>query len=57
MTKLHDFEAKLVHETEKALLLDVGNEKPIWMPKSIVEDNGDGTFTVPETYALDKGII
>lgn len=57
MNKLFDFSAEIVHETEKALLLDVGEEKPIWFPKSIVEDNGDGTFTVPENYAKEKGIV
>lgn len=57
MSVLFDFSAKIVHETEKALLLDVGNDEPIWMPKSIVENNDDGTFTVPENYAKEKEII
>ena len=57
MSKLHDFDAKIVHETERALLLDVGQDEPLWFPKSIIENNDDGTFTVPEDYALNKGII
>lgn len=55
--QLYDFEAKIVHQTPKAFLLDVGNDEPIWMPKSIVQDNNDGTFTIPENYAKEKEII
>lgn len=28
-----------------------------WLPKSLVEDNRDGTFTMPEWLALEKGLI
>lgn len=55
--KLYDFAGEIVHETELALLIDCGEKQPIWFPKSIVEDNGDGTFTVPERWAKDKGIV
>ena len=55
--KLIDIEATIEHETEKALLLDFGEEASAWVPKSVVEDNGDGTFTMPYKWAFDKGMI
>lgn len=54
--RLFDFAGKKEHETPKAMLIDHGGDEAIWIPKSIVEDNGDGTFTVPEWYAIEKGI-
>jgi hypothetical protein len=54
--KLYDFEAKAVRETPTAILLDFGAEKPVWLPKSQVEDNNDGTFTLPKHTAIEKGI-
>ena len=55
--ELFDFAAKLVHETEKAWLLDTGGPKKVWIPKSQGQDNGDGTFTVPIWLAKEKEII
>ncbi len=52
-----DIAATIKHETEKAYLLDIGNEKPEWFAKSQIEDNGDGTFAMPEWLAQDKGAI
>ena len=54
---LYDFAAELVRETDLAVLLDCGEAHPIWFPKSLTEDNGDGTWTVPEWLAEDKGIV
>lgn len=54
--KLIDIAAELRHETEKAFLLFDG-DKEGWVAKSLVEDNGDGTFTMPEWLAKDKGFI
>jgi hypothetical protein len=54
---LVDIAAFVQHETEKAWLLDVGEEKPVWVAKSQVEDNRDGTFTMPVWLARDKGLI
>ncbi len=34
-----------------------GREVWVWVPTSQVEDNGDGTFTMPEWLAKDKGLI
>lgn len=68
MPKLIDIAAELRHETNSAYLLydgrseiKKGDTKPselrVWVPKSQVENNEDGTFTMPEWLALDKGFI
>lgn len=43
-------------ETEKAFQIFDG-KITAWVPKSQVEDNGDGTFAMPEWLAKDKGFI
>lgn len=43
-------------ETDKAWRLFDG-AVTAWVPKSLVEDNGDGTFTMPEWMAKEKGFI
>lgn len=40
----------------KAYLLYDGARKE-WVPKSLVENNEDGTWTMPEWLALEKGFI
>lgn len=66
--RLTDISAIIRHETDNAYLLydgrseikkgdTVSSELRVWVPKSKVEDNGDGTFTMPEWLALDKGFI
>lgn len=68
MSKLIDIALIIRHETDGAYLVADGSsevkkgdtspsERRIWVPKSQVEDNGDGTFTMPEWLALDKGFI
>ena len=58
-----DIAADLHHETDNAYLLADGREKadgsPMkeWVPKSKVENNGDGTFAMPEWLAQEKGFI
>ena len=54
--KVVTIEAKIYGKTRLALRLDAGGF-PEWVPKSQVEDNGDGTFTMPEWLAFDKGFI
>lgn len=54
--KLCDISAEIKIETEKAYQLFDG-AKTEWVPKSQVEDNKDGTFTMPEWLARDKGFI
>ncbi len=48
--------AELQGETEKAFRLFDGS-KTEWVPKSQVENNEDGTFSLPEWLALEKGFI
>ena len=54
---LIDIAATIRHETEKAYLLDIGEDEPVWFAKSQIEDNGDGTFAMPEWLAQEKGAI
>lgn len=53
----YTFDATYEHETDQAILLECGEDEPVWFPRSQLEDNGDGTWTVPEWLALAKGII
>ena len=66
--KLIDIAAQLCHETDKAYLIFDGRTEikkgdaaptdlKIWLPKSQVENNDDGTFIMPEWLALEKGFI
>lgn len=54
--RLTDIAGEKRAETEKALQIYDG-ARAEWVPKSLVEDNGDGTFTMPEWLAKDKGFI
>lgn len=59
MPKNHDIieiAAELKMETDKAYQLYDGT-KTAWVPKSQVKKNDDGTFSMPEWLALDKGFI
>ena len=55
-SKLIDIAAEIKAETDKAWKLFDGATES-WVPKSQVEDNGDGTFTMPEWLAEDKGFV
>ena len=55
-SELFDLAAQKKGETEKAFRLFDGT-KTEWVPKQFVEENGDGTFTMPEWLAKDKGFI
>lgn len=54
--RLIDIAAQVQGESEKGLRLHDGT-KTEWVPKSQVEDNKDGTFTMPEWLAKEKGFI
>ncbi len=54
--KLIDIAGELKAETEKAFRIFDGKATE-WVPKSQVEQNDDGTFTMPEWLAKDKGFI
>jgi hypothetical protein len=54
--KLIDIAAELRHETAAAFRLFDGKTTE-WVPKSQVENNKDGTFTMPEWLAKEKGFV
>lgn len=57
--KKHDIieiSADLRLETDKAFLLYDG-DKEAWVPKSQVENNSDGTFSMPAWLAMERGFI
>lgn len=55
-SELFDLAAEVKGETDKALRLFDG-ARTKWVPKSQVEDNGDGTYTMPLWLAKDKGFV
>lgn len=55
-SKLIDIAAEQRGETDKALRLYDGKTTD-WVPKRLVEDNRDGTWTMPEWLATEKGFI
>lgn len=59
---LIDISVVLVHETEKAVLVDHGGDGNVWLPKSAIEIEADSngkthTVTLPEALAQEKGLI
>lgn len=55
-SELTDIAAELLHETDRAYRIYDG-AKTEWVPKSQVEKNDDGTFTMPIWLAQEKGFI
>lgn len=55
-SELFDLAAQIKGETDRAIRLFDGT-KTEWVPKSQVEDNGDGTFTMPAWLAKEKGFL
>lgn len=56
--KLVTFEATVVHQTDAAVLLESAETgKQEWAPKSVAEVYDDGTVTMPESMAIEKGLI
>lgn len=55
-SKLTDIAGEVRGETGAAYRLYDGKTTE-WVPKSLVENNGDGTFTMPEWLAREKGFI
>ncbi len=54
---LIDIALDIVAETKLAYCLSDGGDEEIWVPKSQVEKNDDGTFTMQEWLAFKKGFI
>lgn len=55
-SSLVDIAVEVRHETAAAYLLFDG-DKEAWLPKSQVENNGDGTFAMPEWLAVERGFV
>lgn len=53
---LIDIAAELRGETDLAYRIFDGDQT-VWVPKSQVERNDDGTFAMPEWLAKEKGLI
>ena len=53
---LVEIAGELRHQTPRGLLIFDG-ARQAWLPKALVEDNGDGTFTMPEWLAKEKELI
>ena len=51
-----DLELELLHETNGAYRVTDG-KTTTWLPKSQVQNNGDGTFTMPEWLAIEKELV
>lgn len=59
---LIDISVTLVHQTERAVLVDHGGKENVWVPKSLCEIERDAngktwTLTLPEGVAQEKGLI
>lgn len=55
-SKTVEIEAEIKHSTDSALKLYDG-KTTCWVSRHLVTDNGNGTFTMPEWVAKDKGLI
>lgn len=56
MEKLFDFAGEVRRTTERAMLIFDG-DKEVWLAKYHVQDNHDGTFTIPEWLAIEKELV
>lgn len=59
MKRNHDIveiSAELRRETDKAFCLYDG-KLVAWVPRAQVENNDDGTFSMPEWLAMEKGFL
>jgi hypothetical protein len=59
---LIDISVVLVHQTDRAVLIDHGGDENVWLPKSAIEIERDAsgktwTVTLPERLAQEKGLI
>jgi hypothetical protein len=53
---LVDVPCDIQAQTEKAIQVSDG-KTVAWLPRSQIEINGDGTVTMPEWLALERGLI
>lgn len=54
--RLCDVAGEVRRETERAWLIFDGSREA-WVPKSQAEKNPDGTFTMPEWLAQERGFL
>jgi hypothetical protein len=52
----YQFEAMLINDTEKALLLNVDGER-VWFPRAMVTWVHKGTYECSRSFAKEKGLI
>ncbi len=55
-------EGTIRHQTAAAVLVDVGGDEPVWIPKSQIlemEETPGGLFEfeIPEWVAIKKGLV
>jgi len=55
-SEIVEIEADLVHETPRAYLVSDG-DRECWLPKSLTQYDGHGTFAIPEWLAMREGLI
>ena len=53
---LIDIAGEIRAETEKAIQFFDG-DVVVWLPRSQIEVNDDGTVTMPEWLAIEKGLV
>lgn len=53
---LVDISGEVRAQTERAIQFFDG-DTAVWLPRSQIEINDDGTVTMPEWLAVDKGLI
>ena len=58
MPRTVELELDIIYDNPggEAILVSDGDEE-VWLPKSQISDNMDGTFTLPEWLAQEKGLI
>jgi hypothetical protein len=57
-----DIEGVIEHETDMAVLVNTGNDEPVWIPKSLIrlqtsDTDGLTTIEVAEWFAIKEGLV
>lgn len=55
--QLVDLKLEFKFSTAKAFLVELPDGEEVWLQRSVVERNTDGTFTMPKSYAKEKGLL
>ena len=50
-------ETKIGEQNKGAYLFENPQGEKVWVPKFACQDDEDGTFTMEEQWAIDKGLI